>query len=258
MNTPHNPTGKVFQREELENIAKVLQDFPRCFVLCDEVYQHLVYDDEVHVPMATIDNMWERTISVYSAGKTFSVTGWKIGWAIGPAHLIRPMMLSQQWIVFSTCTPLQQAVAASLEQANQPFENEPTYYAWLKKYYQRKRDYFYQALVDAGLHPVKPQGSFFIMIDISEMMKRGNIRNEMPPIVREWWNEGKLDIDATTQEAVDYNFCRWQAVEKGVTAIPSSAFYSRQHRHLGSRYVRFSFCKEDSVLEQAKERLLKK
>lgn len=179
-------------------------------------------------------------------------------WAIGPAHLIRPMMLSQQWIVFSTCTPLQQAVAASLEQANQPFENEPTYYAWLKKYYQRKRDYFYQALIDAGLHPVKPQGSFFIMIDISEMMKRGNIRNEMPPIVREWWNEGKLDIDATTQEAVDYNFCRWQAVEKGVTAIPSSAFYSRQHRHLGSRYVRFSFCKEDSVLEQAKERLLKK
>ncbi|EME31672.1 kynurenine aminotransferase [Galdieria sulphuraria] len=235
LNTPHNPTGKVFKKEELENIAKVLQEFPRCLVLCDEVYQHLVYDDEVHVPMATIENMWERTISVYSAGKTFSVTGWKIGWAIGPFHLIRPMMLSQQWIVFSTTTPLQQAVASSLEQATQPFESEPTYYAWLRKRYQRKRDYFYQALIEAGLHPVKPQGSFFIMIDISEIQ---GIRNEMPSIVKEWRKQGLLDIDERTQNAMDYNFCRWQAVEKGVTAIPCSAFYSRQHQHLGSRYVR--------------------
>ncbi|GJQ08912.1 hypothetical protein GpartN1_g703.t1 [Galdieria partita] len=253
LNTPHNPTGKVFKKEELQAIAKVLQDFPRCLVLCDEVYQHLVYDDEVHVPMATIDNMWERTISVYSAGKTFSVTGWKIGWAIGPWHLIRPMMLSQQWIVFSTTTPLQQAVASSLEQATQPFESEPTYYAWLKKRYQRKRDYFYQALIEAGLHPVKPQGSFFIMIDISEIQ---DIRNEMPPAIMEWWKRGLLDVDQRTQTAVDYNFCRWQAVEKGVTAIPFSAFYSRHHQPLGSRYVRFSFCKEDAVLEEAKQRLV--
>lgn len=255
LNSPHNPTGKVFKKEELESIARVLRDFPRCLVLCDEVYQHLVYDGEVHVPMATIENMWERTISVYSAGKTFSVTGWKIGWAIGPEHLIRPMMLSQQWIVFSTTTPLQQAVAFCLEQATRPFENEPTYYSWLRKQYQRKRDYFYQALIDAGLHPVKPQGSFFIMIDISDIQESN--KYEMPPIVMEWWKQGKLDIDKTTQNAMDYNFCRWQAVEKGVTAIPASAFYSKEHRPFHSQYVRFSFCKQDDILEQAKQRLMR-
>eukprot|EP00871_Galdieria_phlegrea_P002766 jgi/Galph1/3490/GphlegSOOS_G2177.1 len=254
LNSPHNPTGKVFSKEELEGVANVVKQYPRCLVLCDEVYQHLVYDDMCHVPFATIQDMWRRTISVYSAGKTFSVTGWKIGWAIGPSELIRPLMLSQQWVVFSTTTPLQYAVASALEQACQPFENYSTYYEWLRMSYQQKRDYFYDVLKEAGYHPIKPQGSFFIMVDISET---NEFLNQMPEIEYDWWQSGKLDIDERTKEAKDYNFCRWLTVEKGVTAIPSSAFYSMEHRHFGSHYVRFSFCKNDTVLEQAKERLQK-
>lgn len=137
INTPHNPVGKVFSRTELAQIAALARKHD-VLVLSDEVYEWMVYPEAgrvvEHIRMATLPGMWERTITLGSAGKTFSVTGWKIGWAIGPEHLIHAIQMAHQWIPFSVATPLQEAVAIGIEQAD-----ERDYYAWLSQMYQAKR-----------------------------------------------------------------------------------------------------------------------
>ena len=111
LNTPHNPTGKMFTKDEMVAIAEVVARHPRIVVICDEVYEHMVYDDREHVQFPSLPGMWERSVTVSSAGKTFSVTGWKIGWVVGPAPLVKGVALVNQWVQFSVTTPLQQAVA---------------------------------------------------------------------------------------------------------------------------------------------------
>ena len=215
LNTPHNPTGKVFSREELQTIADLCIERD---LLCitDEVYEHLVYDG-THVPIATLPGMRERTITISSFGKTFSLTGWKIGWAGAPAPLSAAIRAAHQFITFATATPLQHAAALAL------MEGEP-YWRLLCDSYRAKRDYLVRELSRIGFDVSPPAGTYFVCAGIGPLGKKDDVR-----------------------------FCR-ELIEKfGVAAIPPSVFYD--HKRLGRGYVRFAFCKRDETLETAVGRL---
>ena len=230
LNTPQNPLGKVYTREELEQIAALVRR-SKAYVLSDEVYEWMTYPDAgnpvEHVRIATLPGMWERTVTLGSAGKTFSVTGWKIGWAIADAPIAWSIFSAHQWIPFTVATPLQEAVATALRQAN---END--YYAWLRAMYREKRDRLYAVLDEIGLNPVKPDGSYFILCDTS-----------------------RLDVPVEAGERRDYAVCRWFTREAGVAAIPPSPFYSPAHQYLTDDLARFTFCKTDEALDEAARRL---
>mmetsp|Transcript_22543 Transcript_22543/g.34068 ORF Transcript_22543/g.34068 Transcript_22543/m.34068 type:complete len:470 (-) Transcript_22543:127-1536(-) len=243
INTPHNPTGKVFSRNELSQIASVLQRYPRVKVISDEVYEHLVFEEnQPHVSMATIPHMWERTLTLSSTGKTFSCTGWKVGWAIGPPDLVKSMTAVQQWCNFSAPTPNQDAIALSLQQAREPYEGFDTYYKYFLENYRGKRQLLMDALKSAGMKPICPPGGFFIMADTSDIDFPYNPAEKtiaMPcdPMPRDW------------------SLSRWMTREVGVTPIPPSAFYSASNIPLAQNLLRFAFCKSDETILEAHRRL---
>lgn len=218
INTPHNPTGRVFTREELTQIAELCQEYD-ALVIADEVYEHLVYDGNQHIPMATLPGMWERTLTVSSAAKTFSVTGWKVGWAYGPPELVTGVWRIRQDITFAVNHPSQYGVAHALT-----FDQR--YYDDYLAMYASKRAILLPALEAAGLKPFVPQGTFYIMVDFSEV----------------------FDGD-------DRAFAEYLIKEAGIACIPPSAFFSEDHKHLTKNHARFSFCKTDEALQQAAVRL---
>ena len=220
LNTPHNPTGKVFTRAELQFIADLCLKW-NVIVISDEVYEHIVYDAAKHIRIATLPGMAERTVTISSQGKTFSFTGWKIGWAIAPPDLTLGIRRAHQSITFASATPFQYAAAFALS-----LEDE--YYQSLAADYQLKRNFLAHALRAAGFEVTLPDGTYFIMAGISPL--------------------GFSD---------DVTFCRHLIAEAGVAAIPPTAFYSAEHKSLGQTYVRFAFCKKMETLEQAAERLQK-
>jgi aspartate/methionine/tyrosine aminotransferase len=230
VNTPQNPLGKVFGRAELELIARLAQEHD-AYVLSDEVYEWMVYADAnrgvEHVRIANLPGMWERTVTLGSAGKTFSVTGWKIGWAIAPAYLSQAIFMAHQWIPFAVATPLQEAVACALEQVE-----ERNYFAWLSQMYTQKRDKLLNVLEEIGLKPVRPDGSYFIL-----------------------FQTGDLDVPFEPGTRRDYAVCRWFTRHVGVAAIPPSPFYSPPHQYLTDNLARFCFCKTDDMLDDAAQRL---
>jgi N-succinyldiaminopimelate aminotransferase len=155
VNTPHNPTGAVLSRPELEEIAALCQEFD-VLAISDEVYEHFVYDGARHVRLATLDGMRERTLTLGSAGKTLACTGWRLGWAVGPAALQEPLREVQQFIVFSAPTPLQHGVAAGLRLQDSDFEER-------RRDYEKRRDFLTYALQRCGLEPRCPEGGFFVL-----------------------------------------------------------------------------------------------
>jgi aspartate/methionine/tyrosine aminotransferase len=218
LNTPHNPTGKVFSRAELELIAELCVAH-NVVVVADEVYDQLVYEGAEHVSIATLPGMWERTLTVNSTGKTFSLTGWKIGYSVGPAWLNDALRAAHQWITFSTATPLQAAAASALERAIQS-----DYYATFRAEYAERYALLRAILQGAGLPTLPTEGSYFIMADI-----------------------------AGTGFASDADFCRWLVRDVGVAAIPPSAFYAAPG---GTPLLaRFCFAKKHETLRAAGERL---
>ncbi len=218
VNTPHNPTGKVYTRGELELIGELCARHG-AVALCDEVYEHLVFPPARHVRMATLPGLAEKTLTVSSGGKTFSLTGWKIGWAIGPPSLQHPLRQAHQFVTFATASPLQAAIACALRLPNDYFQS-------LIATYRGKRERLVTALAGAGLHPLSPEGTYFAMADIASVGFRD-----------------------------DLEFCRFLTTQVGVAAIPPSTFYCAQHKHHGRRFARFAFCKSDPVLDAAAERL---
>ncbi|NJN64139.1 MAG: aminotransferase class I/II-fold pyridoxal phosphate-dependent enzyme, partial [Acidobacteria bacterium] len=218
LNTPHNPTGKVFTRDELEAIAAICRRRD-LVVLADQVYEHLVYDDAVHVPIATLPGMRERTLSLSSAGKLFSVTGWKVGWATGPARLIAATQAAHQFVTFATATPLQAAVAFGLSELGEPFFDEQ------RAMLASRRDLLADALTRAGFRVALPRGTYFLLAEFSALFDGDDI--------------------AFTRDLVENG---------GVAAIPPSFFY-RDAKDEGRRLVRFAFCKREETLRQAAERL---
>ncbi|MFW6184779.1 MAG: aminotransferase [Chloroflexota bacterium] len=218
VNTPHNPTGKVYSREELALIARLCQEHD-VIAVTDEVYEHITFDGAQHHSLITFPGMRRRTLSISSAGKTFSVTGWKVGWAVGAPDLARAVFRAHQFITYSGAAPLQEATARALEVAD-----ERGYYEELGTMYQQRRDYLLDALQSAGLQPIRPRGTYFVMVDISDL--------------------GFED---------DVAFCRHLTTEVGVAAIPPSAFYTTPGG--GQSLARFAFCKTEAALEEAARRL---
>jgi N-succinyldiaminopimelate aminotransferase len=184
LNSPHNPTGKVFSREELALVASVVREHDLTAVT-DEVYEHLVYDGAAHVPLATLDGMAERTLTISSLGKTFSVTGWKIGWATGPAALVAAVRAAKQFLSFAGGTPFQHAGAAALALGDE-------FYAGLAAAFAAKRDRLRDGLRAAGLEPLPVAGTYFI--------------------------NARVEGDGA-------EFCRELPARAGVVAIPTSVFY---------------------------------
>jgi N-succinyldiaminopimelate aminotransferase len=223
INTPHNPTGKVYLCEELNVIAALCRKH-NVVAITDEVYEHILYDDAVHTRLATLPGMAERTLTISSLGKTFSVTGWKIGWVIGPEPLVTAVNRAHQFITFAVASPLQAAAATALRLP-------PTFFDNLQAMYQSKRDRMLEVLQKAGFKVLKPEGSYFVMCDW---------RGVAPAHV----------ID-------DVQFAHWLTTEIGVACIPPSIFYQDSDKHLGRYLARFSVCKKDETLGAATERLLR-
>ena len=161
LNTPHNPTGRILSASELEAVAAIAHKNPRLIVVCDEVYENLIFSTKGHTRLASLPGMWERTISVSSSGKTFSITGWKVGWAVGSAELIGPIMLANQWVQFSVSTPAQKAVADMLVIAKQPYESHASYYEYLQVMYRAKLKVLSDAAREAGLIPLEPEVHYY-------------------------------------------------------------------------------------------------
>lgn len=238
LNSPHNPTGKVFTVDELTQLANLVKQHPNVVVVSDEVYEHMIYDGYKHTSIASLEGMWERSITVSSSGKTFSITGWKVGWAVGPAYLVRPVAVVHQWVSFSVCTPAQEAVAEAMEKAEEPYEGYDSYYQWLCDLYLKKRDFLAKTLRDAGIVPIIPEGGFFIM---------GDTANIQVP-------QKYLDDTTVTR---DWALCRWLTRDIRVAAIPPSSFHSDKNRHLAANFARFAFCKTDEEMQEAAVRLTK-
>jgi aspartate/methionine/tyrosine aminotransferase len=219
INTPHNPTGRVFNRAELSQIAAIALKH-NLLVMTDEVYDELVFDDNELTRFASLPGMRERTITITSTAKTYSVTGWKVGFTFAPKHLTDELRAVHQFTVFCSATPLQKALCSALALPD-------SYYTQLRREYTQRRDYLYKELTNIGFAIHKPAGTYFMCADYSQFSK-----------------EGDVDFAMTLAEKI------------GVAVIPTSVFFNepeliskKQH------YVRFAFCKDLETLQQGVERL---
>ncbi|GAA3966666.1 pyridoxal phosphate-dependent aminotransferase [Streptomyces marokkonensis] len=218
LNTPHNPTGTVLTRDELASIAELAVERD-LLVVTDEVYEHLVFDTAEHIPLASFPGMRERTVTIGSAGKTFSFTGWKVGWVTAAPALVTAVRSAKQYLTYVASGPFQYAVAEALRLPD-------SYFADFRADMLAKRDLLAGGLERAGFKVFRPAGTYFITTDIRPL--------------------GESD---------GFAFCRALPERAGVVAIPNAVFYD--HREEGAPFVRFAFCKRADVLQAATDRLLK-
>jgi N-succinyldiaminopimelate aminotransferase len=215
LNSPHNPTGTVLSREELDGVAQVCRDHD-LLVVSDEVYEHLTFDGLTHLPIATLPGMFERTVTVSSAGKSFSCTGWKTGWVSGPVELVRAVQTVKQFLTFTAHGAAQAAVAYALD-------NEMAWVKDLAASLQAKRDLVTEGLRTAGLEALRSEGTYFVQADVAAL----------------GWDSGQAFARALPERA-------------GVVCIPTEVFCDTD---ASRTLVRFAFCKQDAVLEEAVRRL---
>ncbi|HEX9755576.1 MAG TPA: aminotransferase class I/II-fold pyridoxal phosphate-dependent enzyme [Gemmatimonadales bacterium] len=217
VNTPNNPVGRVLRRAELEGIAELCLRHG-AYAVTDEIYEHIRYEGE-HIPIATLPGMRERTITISGASKTFSVTGWRVGWIVAPSEVTGAIRKVHDFLTVGAPAPLQEGVAAALDTLPQ------SYYETLATEYRRRRDVLCAALVAAGFRCVVPEGAYYVLADFTDL-------SDLP----------------------DVDFSRWLTSEIGVAPVPGSSFYSEPG--LGRNFVRFAFCKTDDLLEEAARRLV--
>jgi aspartate/methionine/tyrosine aminotransferase len=216
INTPNNPTGKVFSRQELQDIANLCQKW-NVLVITDEIYEHIIYDGCIHTAMVTLEGMRDRTITINALSKTYSVTGWRVGFVIAAPQLTQGIRKVHDFLTVGAPAPLQEAGAKALA-----FPRE--YYTDLAAGYQRKRDHMLRALRTAGFNCSTPFGAYYIMAGFGELSPLN-----------------------------DTDFTRYLVQDVGIAVVPGSSFFHEPER--GSGYVRFCFCKKDSTLQSASERL---
>jgi aminotransferase len=218
LNTPNNPTGKVFSRDELELIRDLCVEF-NVLAITDEIYEHIIYDGARHISIATLDGMRERTVTINGLSKTYSVTGWRVGWTIAPPHITDAIRKVHDFLTVGAPAPLQEAGAIALDMP-------ASYYQRLAENYRTRRDHLMPALEEAGFRCFRPRGAYYVMTDISAF--------------------GYADDLAFTQHLVK---------DVGVAAVPGSSFYNDPRD--GAKQVRFAFCKRDQTLDEAARRLQK-
>jgi aspartate/methionine/tyrosine aminotransferase len=218
LNTPNNPTGKVFTRSELELIRDLCVEF-NVLAITDEIYEHILYDGTQHISMAGLEGMSERTVTINGLSKSYSVTGWRVGWAVGPPAITDAIRKVHDFLTVGAPAPLQEAGAAALGLPR-------AYYESLANGYKARRDRLMPALTEAGFRCFRPRGAYYVMTDISAF--------------------GFAD---------DVGFTKYLVKEVGVAAVPGSSFYNDPRD--GARQVRFAFCKRDATLDEAGQRLKK-
>ena len=218
LNTPNNPTGKVFTRSELELIRDLCVEF-NVLAITDEIYEHILYDGTQHISMASLEGMSERTVTINGLSKSYSVTGWRVGWAVGPPAITNAIRKVHDFLTVGAPAPLQEAGAAALGLPR-------AYYESLANGYCARRDRLMPALTEAGFRCFRPRGAYYVMTDISAF--------------------GFAD---------DVAFTKYMVKEIGVAAVPGSSFYNDPRD--GAKQVRFAFCKKDATLDEAGKRLRK-
>ena len=219
LNTPTNPAAKVYTKEELEFIAGLMKKYDT-YAICDEVYEHLTYDGRPHIPLMTLPGMGGRCIRISSAGKTFSMTGWKVGYSVGAPKLIEAAAKAHQFLTFTTPPNLQKAVAYGLSK-------DAEYFKSLGADMQAKRDHFGEGLRKIGFDVMDSQGTYFLTVDYRPLGYKGN----------------------------DVDFCKHLTTEAGVAAVPFSPFYRDGTASGVDHFARFCYCKKNSLLDEALERL---
>ncbi|XP_058634400.1 kynurenine--oxoglutarate transaminase 3 isoform X2 [Onychostoma macrolepis] len=235
INTPNNPIGKIFSRCELQVIADLcIKHDTLCF--SDEVYEWLVYKGHEHVKIATLPGMWDRTITIGSAGKTFSVTGWKLGWSIGPEHLIKHLQTVMQNSLYTCPTPLQDAVGQGLLRDFELMGKPDCYFTSLAVELEGKRDRMAAMLRQTGMTPVVPEGGYFMIVDVTALNQDLSHMGD--------------------DEPYDYKFVKWMIKEKKLAAIPVTAFVGEDSVKEFEKYIRLCFIKQESTLDAA-EAILK-
>jgi aspartate/methionine/tyrosine aminotransferase len=218
INTPNNPTGKVFSREELECIASLCRKWD-VLAVTDEIYEHILYDDYQHCAMATLDGMRERTVTINGLSKTYSVTGWRVGYTIAPPEITGGIRKVHDFLTVGAAAPLQEAGARAMTLP-------ASYYEQLARDYQCRRDLLLAGLQEAGFQSFTPRGAYYIMADIGSLSRENDVA-----------------------------FTSYLVKEVGIAVVPGSSFFHEPGN--GSRYIRFCFCKQDSTLRAAIERLRK-
>ena len=218
LNSPNNPSGKVFSRDELSRLADLAQEYD-FYVITDEIYEHIVYDEKCHIPIALLPGMRDRTVTISGLSKTFSVTGWRVGYIVAPEDLTDAIRKVHDFLTVGAAAPLQEAGAKAMQLGQD-------YYAQLSSEYQQRRDFLAAPLKEAGFDIWIPSGAYYIMADISSLTDLN-------------------DVQFVEQLIRDYR----------VATVPGSSFYHLPE--LGHRYIRFAFCKTLDVLSEAGDRLLK-
>ncbi len=220
INTPNNPTGKVYSQAELEFIAGLCRKWD-VLAITDEIYEHMVYSGQ-HLSLADLPGMYERTITISGLSKTYSATGWRIGWLIAPPEITNAIRKVHDFLTVGAAAPLQEGAAHALG-----FPDE--YYYQLGELYHTKRDFMMEFLTEAGFKVYEPQGAYYIMTDAADLMRKFN-------------------------QPDDISFARWLIDEIGLATVPGSSFY--RNRELGQTKIRFCFCKKPETLERARNLLL--
>jgi len=222
INTPNNPTGKVFTEEEMKFIAELCQKWD-VYAVTDEIYEHILYDGCKHISIASLEGMEDRTITINSISKTYSVTGWRVGWAIASAPVTERIRKIHDFLTVGAPTPFQHAAVKALSFPQ-------SYYTGLRKKYAESRDFLFNTLIDAGFKPFLPKGAYYIMTDVTNI-----------------WSDLKASDD--------YDFCCKLIKKAKVATVPGFSFYSESEKI--TKQVRFAFCKKFETLELVRSLLLK-
>ena len=222
INTPNNPTGKVFSEEELRFIARLCVKYD-VIAITDEIYEHIMYDDHSHLSIASFPEMAERSITINSISKTYSLTGWRVGWAIASDRITKEIRKVHDFLTVGAATPLQEGAAFALTLGE-------GYYRWLAEFYQNARDTLYYALLETDLHPYKPAGAYYIMCECTDFMQRHQLPNSL-------------------------ELAYFLVKNIGVATVPGSSFYSDPG--YGQFQIRFCFCKNPETLQKAQSYLSK-